>query len=441
MKGSIKTKQLDSENDINRILNEAPSGILDGLTLFRFAHIWRNASSGGVEAHLQDLNRYLLHRNKMCILQMYFVPESGPFEIEIEPLGRGEIAWIPSLSMVNQEKQTNRVQQIWATLRRLHNTRIRVCHDLLLSALANYQINLAVLHHISEDSRIVINYLNKRQIPFVVVNHFQNSRLMRSYIRKQITKARAIGGISSIDVPNFVMSRFTNLSNGIDTDFFHPKRAIPLERKITEPMILLPARVTIEKGHLDAVKTLVWLTRTGLSTVLVFAGRHQESPIFMERLKRVISEEGVQERVIFAGELSPEELRNWYAASDLVVLPSYSEGLGRVLLEAQAMGKPVVAYNVGGVAEAVRNEINGYLVSKGDIEELSKKIMALLLDQNKRCEMGARGRDFVVKQFSLKSLADRHESFYAKVLNIDVPSIKNCPSMVGESKRTCSELP
>ena len=81
---------------------EYQAGILDGITLFRFAHMSRNASSGGVEAYLWSLNRHLLQTNRMRILQMYLVPESWPFDVEIEQVERGELVWIPSLFKSNQ---------------------------------------------------------------------------------------------------------------------------------------------------------------------------------------------------------------------------------------------------------------------------------------------------------------------------------------------------
>lgn len=397
---------------------EVPSGILDGITLFRFAHMARNASSGGVEAYLWNLNRHLLQRNRMRILQMYLVPESGPFDIKIEQVGRGELVWIPSILKSNSGQQTTKARRLWARLRGRLDPNFLVCHDMLLSSLARYQPSLAVFHWISEDSRIVLDFLNNKRVPFVVINHFQNTRLKRRLIRSQISKALAIGGVSGIDVPVFVRSRFINLSDGVDTDFFHPGKAVPLERKIKDPLILLPSRIVEGKGHLDSIRALGRLMREGRRAVLVFAGR-QESAALIEKLKRAISEDGVQESVIFAGELDPEELRNWYAASDLVVLPSYAEGLGKVLLEAQAMEKPVVAYDVGGVVGAVKNRESGYLVRRGDIAGLVRRLKELLEHDDRKHKMGCRGRRFVFSHFSIEQMVTRHEKFYTEAISTE----------------------
>ena len=157
------------------------------------------------------------------------------------------------------------------------------------------------------------------------------------------------------------------------------------------------------------------LSRRGVRAALAFAGRI-ENQAFVEKLLRVVSDEGLQERVLFAGELLPEELRDWYAASDVVILPSYSEGLPRVLLEAQAMERPVVAYRVGGIPAAVRDGKTGFTVRAGDVEGLATRLHQLLTDKMKQRRMGQRGREFVIESFSLDSLVARHEDFYGKAI-------------------------
>jgi glycosyltransferase involved in cell wall biosynthesis len=389
-------------------------GALDGITLFRFAHMARYRRSGGVEAYLSDLNRHLLERNKMQILQMYLARKSGP--IEIEQVGRGELVWIPSLIKGSQEEMTL-AQRLRYRFSRLFNSHSWICHDKLFSTLENYKVNLAVFHWISEDSRTVLDYLANRRIPFAVVNHFQNSRLKHSLVRTQILGASGLGGVSGVSVPSFVGNRFINLSDGVDTDFFSIEKATPLTRKIEGPLILLPSRITEGKGHLDAISALSWLRRKGIGVVLAFVGL-LENRALVEVLKRAIHKEHLERSVIFAGELDSRELRSWYAASDVVVLPTYAEGLGKVLLEAQAMERPVLAYNVGGVSEAIADGEGGYLLRKGDIEGLTKRIRECLEDVEQRHMMGARGRQFVLTKFSLSSLIRRHECFYCRAMQM-----------------------
>lgn len=389
---------------------------LQDVTLFRFAHMFRSSSAGGVETYLKDLNRRLLERNRMRILQMHLVPVSGPAAVQIEKIGRGEIVWIPSVWKNSDVSRVSVARQVWAKLRkRPYVPQSEICHEILLSALDRYQPGFAVFHWLSEDSKIVANYLTGKQIPYVVVHHFQNDKLKKDLFRRQISGALAIGGVSNVNVPGFVRNRFTNLSDGIDTDFFHPEKVVPIDQKFEGHLILLPSRIDEGKGHLDVVRALGWLARRGLSVTLACAGRVENVHV-MKELKEVVVKEGMEGSVIFAGQLGAVDLRNWYGSSDVVVFTSYSEGLGRVLLEAQAMKRPVVAYNVGGVSEAVQQGVGGCLVKKGAVEELAKQIQDLLENAVERHDMGERGRKFVVERFSMDSLVVRHERFYLDIL-------------------------
>jgi hypothetical protein len=114
-------------------IEQTPSGLLDGVTIFRFAHIWRSASSGGVEAYLWNLNRLLLERNKIRILQMYLVPENGPSEVVIEQVGRGELVWIPSTVATISAEQMSYAKRLKARLRGRAVPAFFVDHEILLS--------------------------------------------------------------------------------------------------------------------------------------------------------------------------------------------------------------------------------------------------------------------------------------------------------------------
>ena len=101
-------------------------------------------------------------------------------------------------------------------------------------------------------------------------------------------------------------------------------------------VILLPSRIIEGKGHVDLLSAVQKIVKRGGNVLVVFAGALQSESL-KTQLVAMASQEGFGDRVLFLGELTSEELRNWYAECDVVVLPSSSEGLGRVLLEAQAM--------------------------------------------------------------------------------------------------------
>jgi glycosyltransferase involved in cell wall biosynthesis len=97
---------------------------------------------------------------------------------------------------------------------------------------------------------------------------------------------------------------------------------------------------------------------------------------------------------------------------DMLVLPSLNEGMGRVLVEAMAAGKPVVASRVGGIPDLVRDGETGYLVPPADEKGLADGIKKLLDDPDKAKQMGLRGQAHC-QQFSLKAMIQKLDDLYS----------------------------
>jgi glycosyltransferase involved in cell wall biosynthesis len=113
------------------------------------------------------------------------------------------------------------------------------------------------------------------------------------------------------------------------------------------------------------------------------------------------------------------------SAADGYVMSSAWEGLPMVLLEAAASGLPIVATDVGGNREVVRDGISGYLVPKSDPDALAAALQRLQTDSpSSRDAMGAAGRDFVVKNFSLSAVLDQWELIYKSFM---VSALRFCP--------------
>jgi glycogen synthase len=117
---------------------------------------------------------------------------------------------------------------------------------------------------------------------------------------------------------------------------------------------------------------------------------------------------------------------------DIFVLPSQNEGMGRVLVEAMASGKPVVASRVGGIPDLVKDEKTGLLVPPGDEKALANAIMRLANNPTEARRMGAAGKLFC-HPFSLEAMVDQLDHLYDELilssrktvkLNVDVGSLK-----------------
>ncbi len=114
---------------------------------------------------------------------------------------------------------------------------------------------------------------------------------------------------------------------------------------------------------------------------------------------------------------------------DLLVLPSYTEGLPNVVLEAFAAGVPVVATAVGGTPEVVADGVNGYLVPPGDAEALADGILKALASPERLREMSAKGRETVAKQFAFSEQANRYRQLFAQLL----PTAGSAPTTAGNA--------
>jgi phosphatidylinositol alpha-1,6-mannosyltransferase len=120
----------------------------------------------------------------------------------------------------------------------------------------------------------------------------------------------------------------------------------------------------------------------------------------------------------FLDNIPDTQLPAIYHLADLFVLPSIQEGQGIVLLEAQACGKPVVAFDVGGVNEAMQTGKTGFLAKRGNTEELADMIVKLLADRALVERMGLAGRAFVEENFTWELCAQRMLSVYREALSV-----------------------
>ena len=288
--------------------------------------------------------------------------------------------------------------------------------SVLASIFDQNKIDLVINHFAGgKDSFQLINAAYVRKIPVLVINHFNNKWYSEIPIRQQVSLASAAAGMSGVDVPGYLRKKFINILNGIDTDYFDPDKVSP-GHEPDKPMLLLPARIVREKGHLDLLKVVLALREERLHCSVVFAGRI-DYPDFKSELDTFINKNSLKEDVTFTGVIEPSVLRGLYKSSSVVVLPTYHEGMPRVVIEAQSMKTPPVVYNSGGAIEALIPGQTGLLAKRGNVKDLKEKIAELLKNETKRFDMGSKGREYVKKKFSLTAMAKRHENCYSMLID------------------------
>ena len=207
-------------------------------------------------------------------------------------------------------------------------------------------------------------------------------------------------------------SRIKVIRNGVDTKVFDPEKARPSALRSAwgggdAALVGLVGRMTEQKGHAVLLEALERLKPRGARVKAVFVG---DGPLRGE-LERRAGAPGLAGSVVFAGVRS--DMPDVLAALDLVALPSLSEGLPYVLLEALAMERPVVASAVDGVLEVVPADRRGArLVPPRDPEALAAAVEELLAGPAAASRMAREGLERVRSDFSLDAMARRWEELY-----------------------------
>lgn len=139
---------------------------------------------------------------------------------------------------------------------------------------------------------------------------------------------------------------------------------------------------------------------------------------FEQKYREMARKLDLGDKVFFAGKVTEKDLPKYYAASDLLVLPSVSrlEAFGIVALEAMATGKPVVISDIPGVREVITNGREGLLAEPVNPKDLAEKISILLRDDKMRTEMGINARKKVEESFSVEKVVDEIEKLYMSVV-------------------------
>ena len=234
-----------------------------------------------------------------------------------------------------------------------------------------------------------------------------------NYVKELITK-QYVG----------VEERLTVVHRGVDIDLFNPDNvnqtrivnfveglAIPAD----VPVIMLPARATMWKGHRILLQALAKIRDRPFICLMIGAG--DGKPAFVSELVRYGQQLGLEGRF----RLTPlvDDMPAALMVADVVAMPSITpEPFGRVALEAQAMGRPVVAFDHGGATESIRHGETGWLSIPGDADSLAVALQAALaLSPRKRKTLATTARQHIEANFSTETMCRQTIKIYRRVLD------------------------
>jgi glycosyltransferase involved in cell wall biosynthesis len=276
---------------------------------------------------------------------------------------------------------------------------------LKLSGWLGYQVRLVVEVHGDFERSLFL----QREIRFPGLYRFLMNRLAR-YSIKQADLLRAISNSTKKQLqawaPGKVIVQFPAWT---DIDVFlrrdiHTRKHIP--RAILYVGVLTPL-----KGIHHLINAFVLIAEDFPGAQLVILGK-DENKSYAANLREQIKKLGLNGRVQFVGPQPQSELAKLMANASVLVLPSVSEGLGRVIIEAMATGTPVIGSRVGGIPELVQDGVTGFLVPCGDESALAEKLRWILSNPDKSSAMGESGRAFVARLFSTESYLKGYKQIF-----------------------------
>jgi glycosyltransferase involved in cell wall biosynthesis len=366
--------------------------------------------SGGVERTTIEMAEAISRAGGLALV----ASAGGRLERELETAG-GELIRLP----VNSKNPITVARNVWR-LARIGKAR-----------------NVNIIHARSRAPAWSAMFAARRlNVPFVTTYHgIYNGRTMLKRFYNSVMAKGDIVIANSEYTRAHVMKEYkldpdqvVAIPRGVDISEFDPDMIAPaavaamraswgLEPNDSRFVVILPARLTRWKGQRTLVDAMTLLEQRRPNEVFaVLAGDSQGRRGYEQELRGTIGANSLQRRVVIAGHIS--QMATALAAADAAVFPSLEpEAFGRGAIEAQAMGKPVVAADHGGLAETVVDGLTGFLVGPGDAKALAAAIEQLIdMGPEARVAMGRRGRDRAGRLYTKAALQASTLQIYDRLL-------------------------
>ena len=244
---------------------------------------------------------------------------------------------------------------------------------------------------------------------------FAGSPLLTAFLRRTLRIPDVVVVLAQVELRAYREflpgQEVVSLPNGIDC---RPYSGVPtVLSDASHPLqVVYIGRVAREKGLYETLQGLRLAHELGVDARLVIAGTGAEEP----RLRRYAQALGVAARVCFVGPVFGNDKVKLLSGADVMVLPSYSEGLPYALLESMAAGVPVIATPVGAIPDVVSDGIHGFLVPPRDGKAIAESLAILAGDRDKLSWMSRACRRRVRAAFSIERLAQEFSLHYARLI-------------------------
>jgi len=294
----------------------------------------------------------------------------------------------------------------------------------------NFNFDLIHAHTSIPDGFIALKlgrYFNK---PSVCTLHGSDINLYpwRDRICLFLTKKVIMGTDQLIAVSNFIKSQAERIArpnaniqvvyNGCDPRkfVFNNQTRISIRRRLNisdnSRVLIFVGNLLKAKGIFELVWSFAGLCKNHPSFSLIVVGDGDDQV----KLKEAVQGCGLEKYVHLIGRVEHNKIPDFLSAGDIFVLPSHREGLPVSVIEAMACGRPVIATNVGGIPEIVRDQQTGLLIEPENVSSLTNAVMSLAFDMQRCIKMGDTGRKIVEEGFAWGKSAENLANIYRSVL-------------------------
>jgi len=245
-----------------------------------------------------------------------------------------------------------------------------------------------------------------------------SSKIARFLYKVALKSPKKVFYQNSHDRELFINSKLVEKSktdllpgSGMDTKKFSPMK---VARKSDEVSFLFIARLIKDKGIGEFVEAARVLTKLNNVKCYILGAYYEGNPTAITKVQmQEWEDEGI---VVYLG--VSDDVASHIASVDCIVLPSYREGLSRVLLESASMAKPLITTNVPGCKEVVDDGVNGYLCEVKNSDSLAKAMQRMLdLSELERQEMGRKGREKIIAQFDEKLVIAKYKEALLQIFD------------------------
>jgi glycosyltransferase involved in cell wall biosynthesis len=372
----------------------------------------------------------------------YFVSRVGPL---LQERGHEVAVIAPSGSIHSFQKKIDGLDVYGlASLPLLSYPTIRIPIPILLKSRINRIIKSFKpdIIHIQDHfliSKAVVDVNRDLKIPIIGTNHLMSENftafLSCEYLKKRFENflwkgfSRVFNQVDLVTTPSETGARLIRpklkvnviaLSNGVSLDKFNPSgdsRKIRVKYGIPDkPVLLYVGRLDPEK-HIEEILKSVAAAVEKIDFRFVIVGKGTRKAA-LEQLTRNL---GITDKVIFTGFVPDEDLPYLYKLSRCFIIASIAELLSLVTLQAMASGLPIIAVNAGALSELVKDRINGFLYSEGDIPEIIRNIQEIMMDDDLRRKMSEKSLQFA-RQHDINKVLESFERIYYLNIEKGVPA-------------------